>query len=114
MEVDITGRHFDITESLKAYVGDKIQKLEKYSLKVESIHVVLSIQKFHHVAEITLLAKGLRLTAREDSIDMYSAFDKSMGNIELQVRRQHDRLKDHKGRRYEIGAQEEAPEEESV
>ena len=100
MEIDVSGRHFQVTEALKDYVIEKVAKLEKYSLKIESVHVILEVQKFHHVAEITLLGKNLRLTAKEESSDMYAAFDNSFGNIQLQIRKVHDRVKDHKARRY--------------
>jgi len=100
VEIDISGRHFHVTEALKDYVAEKVTKLEKYSLKIESVHVILEVQKFHHVAEITLLGKNLRLTAKEDSADMYAAFDNSFGSIQLQIRKVHDRVKDHKARRY--------------
>ena len=100
MEIDVSGRHFPVTEVLAKYIKEKIKKLEKFSLKPESAHVVLSVQKFRHISEITLLAKSLRLTAKNESADMYAAFDASFDNIQLQMRRQHDKVKDHKGRRY--------------
>ena len=101
MEIDISGRHFHVTEALRDHIAEKVQKLDKYSLKIETVHVVLEVQKFHHSAEITIAGKNLRLTAKEESADMYAAFDSSLGNIQLQLGRQHDRVKDHKGRRYQ-------------
>ena len=97
MEVDISGRHFPITEPLRDYILGKIQKLDKFSLKLESVHIVLEVQKINHIAEIAALGKNLRLTAKESSADMYAAFDASFGNIQLQLSRQHDRIKSHKG-----------------
>ena len=102
MEIDISGRHFQVTAPLKEHVSQKVKKLDKYSLKIESVHVVLGVQKFHHVAEITLLGKNLRLTAKEESADMYAAFDNCFGVAQLQLGRQHDRRKDHKARRYTV------------
>ncbi len=99
MEIDITGRHFQVTEPLKQYIAEKIPKLDKYRLKLESVHVVLEVQKFHHIAEITALGKNFRVTAKERDEDMYAAFDESFGNIQLQFRRRHDRIKDHKDKR---------------
>ena len=100
MEIDITGRNFHVTEPLKQYTVEKTQKLDKFRLKLESVHVIFSVQKFHHIAEITALGKNLRFTAKEQSTDMYAAFDKCFGNIQLQFSKQHEKLKDHKGRRY--------------
>lgn len=100
MEIDITGRHFQVSESLKDYVAQKIEKLDKFSLKLETAHVVMEVQKFHHIAEITVRGKDIRLTAKESSADMYAAFDNSLGNLQLQLARRHDKVKDHKARRY--------------
>ena len=96
MEIDIAARHFQATESLKEYIGEKIGKLDKYALKLELAHVVLEVQKFHHLCEITLSGKNLRMTAKNEASDMYAAFDNCFNNIQLQLRRQHDRVKDHK------------------
>jgi len=102
MEIDISGRHFQVTAALKKSIAGKIAKLDKYSLKLESVHVVLQVQKITYIAEITLLAKSLRLTAKNQGADMRSAFDICFDNIQLQMQRQHDKLKDHKGRRYGV------------
>lgn len=96
MEIDISGRHFQVTAPLKEYALEKVKKLDKYSLKLESVHVIFEVQKFHHISEITVLGNHLRMTAKEESADMYAAFDLSFGNIQLQLRRQHERFKDHK------------------
>lgn len=104
MEIEVTGRHFQVGPALKDYVREKVGKLDKYSLKLELVHVVLEVQKFHHVAEITVRGKNLRMTAKEESADMYAAFDKSFDNIQFQFRKKHDKVKDHKGRRYNAGS----------
>ncbi len=100
MEIDVSGRHFKVTAPLKDYIEKKVNKLDKYSLKIESVHVVLDVQKFHHTAEITLLGKNLRMTCKKEAADMYAAFDECYGRLLLQLSRQHDRVKDRKGRRY--------------
>jgi putative sigma-54 modulation protein len=101
MKLDVSGRHFRVTEALKDYAVEKLQKLDKYSLKLESAHIVFEVQKFTHISEIVLRGKDLRLTAKATSLDMHSAFDKSFGGIQLQLRKKHERARDHKGRRYD-------------
>ena len=96
MEIDITARHFQVMDSLKNYIHEKTEKLDKYLLKLEQARVVLSVQKFHHSCEIILTGKNLRMTAKNEAADMYAAFDNCFGNVQLQLRRQHDRVKDHK------------------
>lgn len=102
MEVDVSGRHFKVTAPLKDYVEKKVGRLDRFSLKIESVHVVLEVQKFHRIAEITLLAKNLRVTCKREGADMYAAFDDCCGRLQLQLSRRHDRVKDRKGRRYGV------------
>ncbi len=99
MEIDISGRHFRVTAPLRDYAEKKVQKLEKFSLKLESVHVIFEIQRFRHISEIALLGKNLRVTAKSEGEDMYAAFDGCLHTAQLQLSRQHDRVKDHKGRR---------------
>lgn len=107
MEIDVSGRHFKVTTPLKEYIEKKVQKLDKFSLKIESVHVVLDVQRFRHTAEITLLGKNLRTTCKKEAADMYAAFDECFGRLQLQLSRQHDRVKDRKGRRYAAKVNEE-------
>lgn len=100
MKIDISGRHFHVTEPLKRYATEKILKLDKYGLKLESAHVIMEVEKFRHLAEIIVLGKNLRTAATAESVDMYAAFDKCFGNLQLQLARQHEKVKDHKARRY--------------
>jgi putative sigma-54 modulation protein len=99
MEIDISGRHFHVTEPLKDYAAEKIMKLDKYRLKLESVHIIFDVQKFHHIAEIAALGKNHRFAAKAQSTDMYAAFDKAFGNIQLQFRKLHEKVKEHKVRR---------------
>ncbi len=101
MEIDVSGRHFQVTDALREYAVGKVRKLDKYSLKLETCHVVFEVQKFNYISEITLRGKNLRLNAKESSLDMYAAFDNSFGNIQLQLRKKHERVRDHKARRYD-------------
>ena len=99
MEIDISARHFQVTDGLKEHIRTRIVKFDKYALKIESVHVILEVQKFRHIAEIVLLGKRLRLTAKGESADMYAAFDKSYGTIQLQLGRRHEKIKTHKAHR---------------
>ena len=55
MQVAVTFRHMETDEGVKAYVEEKVQKLQKYINNVMEVHVVLSVEKFRHIAEITIV-----------------------------------------------------------
>ncbi len=102
MIIEISGRHFHVTDALREHVTQKIQKMDKYALKIVAVHVIFEVQKIHQITEITVLGKNLRLTAKEKAADMYVSFDQTFHSIQLQLGKLHDRLKDHKGRRYGV------------
>jgi putative sigma-54 modulation protein len=114
MQITIVGRHFDVTEPIKKYVDGKLLKLEKFSHKIKEAHIVLEVQKFRHIAEIVLYLKDFRLTATEESRDMYASIDKALGSLHKQLLKLRDRIKEHKARGKERpwAGEEELSEEE--
>jgi len=113
MQLTVVGRHFGVTEPIKKYVDGKLLKLEKFSRKIKETHVILEVQKFRHIAEITLYLKYNKLTATEESRDMYASIDLAVGNLHKQLLKLRDRLKEHRPRRGNKTGGEEQLEEES-
>ena len=75
MQVNLTGHHVDITEPLRAYVDEKIARLERHFDHVTNVHVILSVEKLRHTAEATLRLNGGNLFADATDGDMYAAID---------------------------------------
>lgn len=95
MNIVITGRHFDVTDPIKAHASEKISKLDKFLTKLLEAHVILSVEKFRHIAEITVLGKNLKVTATETTSDMYASIDKAVASLEERLRKHHDKLRAH-------------------
>jgi ribosomal subunit interface protein len=101
MQVDISGRHFHVSDGLRDHALAKIPKLEKYSLKIETAHIIFQVQKRTHICEIILAGKELRLTAVEKTGDIYASFDAALTNIQNQLARFHEKLKSHRQKKIE-------------
>ena len=99
MQITVVGRHFDGTEPIKKYADRKLLRLERFSGKIKEIHVILEVQKFRHIAEISLHLKDIKLMATEESRDMYASIDKAVGNLQKQLSRLTERMKEHRLRR---------------
>lgn len=87
MRVAIAGRHFDVTDALKAHVTKGLEKLRGHFDKVIDVDVVLSVEKHRHTAEITLHANGVRIHGKETSSDMYASVDTVLDKIDRQIRK---------------------------
>jgi putative sigma-54 modulation protein len=92
MLVKTTARHFDLTPGLKGHVEERLGRLKKYAYPILEAHVILSVEKYRHIAEITLHGDGLRVAGKGEAEDMYAAIDDVVGKLEAQVKRHKEKL----------------------
>lgn len=100
MQMAITFRNFDASDSLKEYAQEKVERVNKYLDRAGEAHVVLSLERHLHHADITVHSGNFVLRGREKSEDMYASLDLAMDKIERQLRRYKDRLKSHHNRHH--------------
>lgn len=98
MQVSVTFRHMDPTDALKEFAAEKVSRLEKLLHTACDAHVVLSVEKYMHKADITLKAHGMMMRGKEKSEDMYASIDRAVEKIERQVKRYRNKLTSHKPR----------------
>ena len=98
MQVSVTFRHMDATDALKAFAAEKVSRIEKYIHTPTDAHVVLSVEKHMHRAEINVSANGMRIRGEESSGDMYGSIDGAAQKIERQLKRYRNKLANHKAR----------------
>lgn len=87
MDISVTFRHMEPIESLKAYAEEKVSKIKKYLDFPAEAHIVLTVEKFRHQADVTLGVNGTWIKGFEETGDMYSAIDQVMDKIETQLKR---------------------------
>jgi putative sigma-54 modulation protein len=97
MQVNLTGHHVDITDALRAYVDEKIAKLERHFDHVTNVHVILSIEKLNRKAEATVHIAGADIFADSVHEDMYAAIDGLIDKLDRQLLRHKEKLKSHRG-----------------
>jgi putative sigma-54 modulation protein len=97
MKVTYAGRHFELTDALKAHIESGLQKLEAHGQKITEVDVVLDVQKLDHIAEININANGNHAHSKEATHDMYASVDAAMAKLEKQLRKSRDRSKDVHG-----------------
>ena len=101
MQINITGHHVEVTPALRAYVTEKMQKLGRHFDQVNSISVILNVEKLQQQAEATVKAAGRTIFAAETAMDMYASIDKLVDKLDRQVRRYKDRITDHHHTKHE-------------
>jgi putative sigma-54 modulation protein len=109
MNTQVAFRQMDTSPVLRDYATHKLEKIvDKYVHGSVDASVVMSVQKYWHIADFTLNIKNLTVKGQERSEDMYSSIDLALDKIEKQLRRHKDRIRDHKpsngeARRFKMG-----------
>ena len=92
MQVAVTFRHMEADEGIKAYVGDKVQRLQKYIENPREVHVVLAVEKFRHIAEITIVGDGGTFNSQGRDNGLYAAIDQMVDKMERQIRERRGKV----------------------
>ena len=102
MDVVFNFKNFEASNHLKQYAQTRFEKLDKYIRNPEAaqVQVNLEVEKFRQIAEVTLAADENKVSAQEETEDMYSTIDMVLDKVEAQLRKLRDKEKD---RRREIG-----------
>ncbi|MBW1834040.1 MAG: ribosome-associated translation inhibitor RaiA [Deltaproteobacteria bacterium] len=87
MQTSVTFKNLDSSENLKKYVQDKLNRFDKFLYNPAEANVVLSVEKFRHIAEINIIGDRLNINGKEETVDMYSAIDIVLDKLEKQIKK---------------------------
>ena len=95
MQLNVSGHHIEVTDSLREYVESKINKTARHFDLVSDVQCILTVEKLRHKAEATVRVNGGTIYADHTEEDMYEAIDGMVSKIERRVRKYKEKLVDH-------------------
>lgn len=95
MQINLTGHHVEITDSLRTYVDTKFAKLERHFDNINNVHVILNVEKLNQIAEAKLHLNGGEVFAVSENSDMYAAIDTLIDKLDRQVIKHKEKLNRH-------------------
>jgi putative sigma-54 modulation protein len=96
MNIAITFRHMEATESVKTYATEKLAKMQRLFRSPMKAHVTVSCQQRLHTVEVDIHAGHDHFHAHETSEDMYASIDKVADKIERQIMSAKDAMTSRK------------------
>ncbi len=96
MQLDLSGHHVEITDSIREYTTSKFDKIKRHFDKVIDVHVVLSVEKLNHKAEATIHLNGIKIFAEDTQENMYAAIDALIDKLDRQVVKHKEKSKAHR------------------
>jgi putative sigma-54 modulation protein len=76
-----------------------MEKLDRFDRLLDNpaeANVVLSVEKFRHIAEININGDRLNINGKEEINDMYSAIDMVMDKLEKQIKKGKQKIRAHR------------------
>jgi putative sigma-54 modulation protein len=87
MQLSVKGRNLEVTDAIRAYAEEKVQRMTRYLENIVSGTVYLSVEKHQQIAEVTLRVRDLTIRAEESTDDLYSSIDLVAEKLERQILR---------------------------
>ncbi|ATE61393.1 ribosome hibernation-promoting factor, HPF/YfiA family [Thauera sinica] len=95
MNLNITGRHVEVTPAIREYVSTKLDRVVRHFDNVTSVSVILSVEKLKQKAEVTVHVRGKDIFVESDDNDMYAAIDSMADKLDRQVQKYKQKQSDH-------------------
>ena len=98
MQLNVSGHHVEVTDSLRNYVSTKLEKIERHFDRITNMRVILSVEKQRQKAESTIHISGGEIYAAAEGNDLYAAIDQLADKLDRQVIKKKEKTKGHKHR----------------
>ncbi|GAB4130279.1 MAG: ribosome-associated translation inhibitor RaiA [Sideroxydans sp.] len=85
MNLNLTGRHLEITPAIREHVASKLGKVKRHFDNVIDVNVILSVDKLVQKAEATLHISGKAIHAEASDSNLYTAVDMLVDTLDRQV-----------------------------
>jgi putative sigma-54 modulation protein len=85
MQVNISGHQLDVTDAMRAYIDEKLGRLERHFDKITNVQVIMEVEKLKQKIEATLHIAGGEVVANAVHEDMYAAIDLLTDKLDRQL-----------------------------
>ena len=95
MNLSVSGPHLVVTPAIRAYVGEKLERVLRHFDHIIDVHVILSVEKLRQCAEVTLHTRGKDIFVQSEHENLYSAIDELIDKLDRAVMKHKDRAFGH-------------------
>lgn len=85
MQVNISGQHLEVTDTLRNYVNEKFERLARHFDRITNVQVIMQVEKLKQKIEATLHVAGGEVVANAEHDDMYAAIDLLADKLDRQL-----------------------------
>ena len=95
MKITVTARKMEVPPLAEEMLRAKVEKLERFGHKLNSVHAIFGREKYLFTAELTLVTKGASLVGRaKHESDLLTCIEEAISKLERQLKRREDKQED--------------------
>ena len=97
IEVECTGRQVTVSKALRALADEGLERIGKILGRTSSAKVILTVEKYRHIAEVTVKTRACSLVSVcESNTSMETALRDALAKTEAQALRHKNKLRTQK------------------
>lgn len=97
MQVSVSGHHYNVSDRTRQYVQAEAEKLEKFYHPLIDVHATITEEGREHRADLVVRVHAQTLKSTGSSEKVYTAIDQAMNRMTSQLKKVHDKRRDHRG-----------------
>ena len=95
MNLNLTGRHVEITPAMRDYVSAKIVKIKRHFDNIIDINVTLSVDKLNQKAEANVHVRGKDIFVETTNTNMYASIDSLVEKLDRKILKHKEKKAAH-------------------
>lgn len=95
MNIEISGRNYDVTDRIRTMITSKMDAISKYFHDIIQIRAVLNVEKYRNMCEIIVVGKEHDVKASQEAETMEEAIQKTVDHLKRQAQKNREKIRDH-------------------
>jgi putative sigma-54 modulation protein len=96
MNINLTGRHLEITPAIREYATGKFGKIKRHFDNVIDVNIILGVEKLKQKAEATIHISGKDVFVECEDENLYAAIDALVDKLDRQVLKHKEKVADRR------------------
>lgn len=96
MNIEISGRKYEVTDKVRKMIGQKLEKIRKYFHDIIEIRCVLKVEKYRNICEVQIHGKEHDVKSKQEGDTMEEAIQMAIDHLKLQAQKNRMKLSDRR------------------
>lgn len=105
MNVEISGRNFEVTDRIRETISKKLDKVTRFFEDIIEIRCVLKVEKHRNICDIHIIGRNFDLQSAQDADTMEDAIASTIDHLKTQAQKNRKKVTERR-KKATVGAPE--------